>query len=611
MDFMSLQTPGLPTLHSAQRPHNQDTLQGKLNQARQRIRALMALRFGSLALLITSLIGMLLVGLSKANLLSTPSPVALVSLIAAGVLVGMAFAFWPRLTDLDVAKLTERRADLKERLSSAVEFRQQGVDTTASFYGEQWTDASHHAAQVDISSVYPVHLPRTLTIGALLSLALLLIYFLPTLPVFWSPQQKKDAEDVKVTAITLQKVAEDKEKAADTQKLDEVKKAAQDTKALANKMKMGKMDKKESLVALQKLTQKFEQQEKKLEEGLPKKSMEDAAKQFKKAMDQMQKDVEHAQQKAAQTNASKDQPKTGQKAQDKAAEAAQQKQSESMKQMMQAMQQMRQAMQMNDAAKMQQSMQNMAQQMQQNGSQMSPQQMQQMQQALQQLSQSLQNTQMQQMASQMAQMAQQMQQQMNQMTPQQMQQLADAMKKMAGMCKNPGNGMPTAMMDAKALQELLQALKDGKMTMCMGTKPGTRPGFGGKGPGNGIGGSGNPTSPMKDPLFTKPHLLLTNQSERSKAVGKMGDPKKFAEYLAMSSKPSKSLPNAVVNGDRSQQGDELQINMMGDPDPAHSSSPYFKAYETSKKQAESTLNKESVPAAYKKQVKDYFDSIHP
>ena len=119
--------------------------------------------------------------------------------------------------------------------------------------------------------------------------------------------------------------------------------------------------------------------------------------------------------------------------------------------------------------------------------------------------------------------------------------------------------------------------------MCMGNKPGTRPGIGGKGPGPGIGGSGNPTAAMKDPKFTKPRMMLANQSQLSKALGKQGDPKKFAEYLAMSSKPSKSLPNAVVNGTRTMQGDELQINMTGDPDPAHSSSPYYKAYETSKK----------------------------
>jgi hypothetical protein len=607
---MSVQTPRLSDLRPG--PNNDtDALQSAVRRARQRIRALMLLRFGSLGLLCAAVLGMALVGLGKARLIAMPTSLMLAVLIGVGVLIGAALAFWPRLSDLDVAKLTERRADLKERLSSAVEFRQQGVDPSAPFYGEQWMDANHYAMQINVNALYPARIPRTLPIGIILALLPFLMFFLPTLPAFWSPQQKKDAEDVKVTAIAIEKVAEDTQKAAEQQKLDEAKKAAQDVKALANKMKMGQMDKKVALVSMQKLNQKLEEQSKKLEDGLPKKSMEEAAKQFKQSLDQMQKDVERSQQqKSDPANAKKQPPKNGMKPQEKAAQDAQQKQADAMKKMMQAMQQMQQAMQMNSPAQMQQAMQNMAQQMQQNGSQMTPQQMQQMQQAMQQLSQALQSTQMQQMAQQMQQMAQQMAQQMNNMTPQQMQQLAQALKQMAGMCNNPGMkgmGMPRAMMNAKMLAQLMQALKDGRLTMCMGGKPG----FGGKGPGSGIGGSGNLTKAMKDPASTKPRMLLANQSEMSKALGKQGDPKKFAEYLLMSSKPSKNLPNGMVGGNRTQQGDELQLNMTGDPDPAQSSSPYYKAYETSKKQAESTLDKESVPAAYKKQVKDYFDSIHP
>ena len=193
-------------------PQKQQGLQDTLKQARQRCRALLVLRYASLALLIASLLGMLLVGLSKLNLVATPTGLALTSLILVSIMIGAMLAFWPRLSDLDIAKMTERRADLKERLSSAVEFRQQGVDTTAPFYGEQWTDANHYAAQVDVARLFPARIPLTLPVGLLLTLALLLMFFLPTLPAFWSPKQKRDAEDVRVTAITLQKVAEDKEK---------------------------------------------------------------------------------------------------------------------------------------------------------------------------------------------------------------------------------------------------------------------------------------------------------------------------------------------------------------------------------------------------------------
>jgi hypothetical protein len=63
---------------------------------------------------------------------------------------------------------------------------------------------------------------------------------------------------------------------------------------------------------------------------------------------------------------------------------------------------------------------------------------------------------------------------------------------------------------------------------------------------------------------------------------------------------------------RSQNGNELQLSMTGDPDPARSNSPYYSnVYQANKRLAENTLNKENIPATYKKQVRDYFDSIRP
>lgn len=522
---MSLQTQQLRLRQPQDLPHTPNSLSAKLQQARRRIRSLMLLRCGSLGLLLSALLALVLAGLGKTHVIEPAAPPMLGLLIGVGVAIGFAFAFWPRLTDVDVAKLTERRADLKERLSSAVEFQHQGVDAGAPFFEEQWTDANVHAQNISIPALFPVRVPRTFYGGIILALLLFGAFFLPNLPVFWSKERKKDLEDVKVAAIAIQKVAEDTEKSADTQKLDEAKKAVQDVKALTNKMKMGKLEKKPALLAMSKLTQKLEEQKQKLETGLPKKSMDDAAKQFKQSLDKMQQDVEKSQQDK-QANAAKPQTKNGQKPLDKTAQNnPANKPNEAMKQMQQALQKMQQAMQMNDTSQMQMAMEKMAQQMQQNGQQMTPQQMQQMQQALAQLSQALQNTQMQQMSEQMQQLAQQMQQMQGQMSPEQMQQLADALKKMAGLCKNPGKGMAKGQLDAKALEELLQALKDGKLTMCMGQ--GNKPGFGGKGPGPGVGGQGDLKNPMKDPGVTKAELLVANKSQWSKAAGKQGDPKKF------------------------------------------------------------------------------------
>lgn len=69
--------------------------------------------------------------------------------------------------------------------------------------------------------------------------------------------------------------------------------------------------------------------------------------------------------------------------------------------------------------------------------------------------------------------------------------------------------------------------------------------------------------------------------------------------------------SAKIAGQRSNVGNDLQINYMGDPENAKSSTPYYQVYTSSRKQAESSLNKENIPATYKKQVKEYFDSIRP
>src|ERR1041384_5463201 len=95
-------------------------LNAKLRAATRRIRALMLLRYGSRAVCWSALLCLILVGLSKLRVFDTPSPWLVGGVIGAALLSAILFTTLRRLTELDVAKLTERRADLKERLSSAV-----------------------------------------------------------------------------------------------------------------------------------------------------------------------------------------------------------------------------------------------------------------------------------------------------------------------------------------------------------------------------------------------------------------------------------------------------------------------------------------------------------
>lgn len=578
---------------------SQSGMERTLHAATRRIRRLIMLRYGARALCWSAVACLLGVGLSKLRLFAQPDPWLLAGLIGLAVCVGLVLAFLRPLSPLEVARITERRADLKERLSSAVEFRAQGIAASEPFYGEQLADADRSAAAVDLKSLYPLRWPRELPGGILAALALFLLYFLPTLPAFMSPQQRQETEEVKRQGIAILKLAKDAQKTADQQKLGETKKAAEEARKLGEAMQKAKLNKKQALVAMQKLTQKMEETQKRMAANMPPKSMEQARQDFKRSLDQMQREQAQAQKQAQKQAAQNPAQKTNKPGQQRPPTPPQQ--SAAMKQVQQALQQMQQAMADMNAQQMQQAMQQIGQQIQ--SGQMSKEEMKQLQQALQKLAQALQNTQMNASAQQLQQLAQMMQS-MNSMDAQTLQQ-------MAAMCQNIGKGMGMsklqAMLDMKALQQLAMALKEGRMGMCM------MPGMGAvRHPGKGYFGIGGPSKAIPDPGNTKPRLLAVAPSQPGKGIGKTGSVKDFLKYLAKASSPPKHLPNGKIPGTRSENGQELQMSFTGDPQSSRSSTPYYSnVYQTSKRQAESTLDKENIPATYKEQVRHYFENIRP
>src|SRR5437870_2897999 len=137
---------------------------------------------------------------------------------------------------------------------------------------------------------------------------------------------------------------------------------------------------------------------------------------------------------------------------------------------------------------------------------------------------------------------------------------------------------------------MLDALKNGKLQLAMGDKPGKMPGAGqgknqskmpGLGGGKGGRGAGFASAPKE---------------EEKKDL-----------------KVAKLPPNAKVPGQRSDMKNPgLTLQYKGGPDQnARSGAPYYQVYAQQKRAAESAVDKENIPAAYKKQVKDYFNSIKP
>ena len=116
-----------------------------------------------------------------------------------------------------------------------------------------------------------------------------------------------------------------------------------------------------------------------------------------------------------------------------------------------------------------------------------------------------------------------------------------------------------------------------------GNKPGSKPGQGVPSFGAGKGGKGAGFgSGALDK--EKGNLKLSQNAPNAKAAGKRNNP--------LNPGPTITFKGAPERG-------------------AKANIPYYESYARQRKVAENAVNKENIPAPYRKQVKDYFESIKP
>jgi hypothetical protein len=166
---------------------------------------------------------------------------------------------------------------------------------------------------------------------------------------------------------------------------------------------------------------------------------------------------------------------------------------------------------------------------------------------------------------------------------------------------------------------LLKALKEGRLRLAMGGGNGMGKGLpiklpgGGKGGGIGDGyvGMSDAGSKINKSSSKASPKMMTFDTKGEFAV----DPRANKEFVKNAMKPmqgSKYTPNSKVPGNRLASPNELQQNFKGDPDGQYlAGTPLYQAYQSGKRSLESPVNKEQIPAAYRKQVKEYFESINP
>lgn len=601
------------------------TLHQKLSEANRRIRLLLVSQWAARILCWTALACMLWLLASKIRWAAEPSPTALGAILLVSALVGVVIGLTRPVSQMAVARLTDEKTGLKERLSGAVEFEKMAGENA--FARVQMADANAHAKDLDLRRVYPFRITREMVASAALALITFLILLIPTIPLFWSKEKKQEMAEVKAAGIVMEKLIRDVEKKHQNEKVDEAKKAAKEAQKLAEAMKKTSVNKKAALVQMAKLTKQMQEQMKQAAgANEPNRlAMQKAAEDIKKSLEDRQKQIEQsAKMKAEEAkkagkgengeknnekNGDKQNAKSGEKPGEKAGKNGENKPTEAMKQAQQALQKFAQALADQNADMQNQALQELADQMQKG--EMTPQEMQGMQQQLQQMAEALKNTDLKNASEQMKQMAEMMK--AMKLDPETLKKLAEMMRKAGGQCKGGG---PPPQLDAKALAELLQALKEGKLKLCSGGGSNGLPipipgiGKGGKGGGKGSGGQGVKTNPLKNDVANSPKLVAVGKNGAATVDARAS--KEFMKYAAMGHKDSKFKPNTMVKGTRNKNFTELQQNFKGDPDSQYTTgTPLYQTYVNQKRSAESPVNKENIPAAYRKQVKEYFESINP
>ena len=222
-----------------------------------------------------------------------PLEAVLPGAVLLGIAGGTITTFLRPISLMDAARLAEARLGLKERLSSALEFERAPQGAIAPdavlLMRLQLEDAASHARSLKAVEAVPLRWPweAKAVLGGLVILALAL--FLPALPVFVPPSTLIERQIVHKTGDKIQKTAHLIQKQAEDQHLEGTRRTAAAMQRLGKRLATGKMDKKQAMVQIAKLTQQMKMDQQKRASansgaGAGSKSMAQAGQQLAQAL---------------------------------------------------------------------------------------------------------------------------------------------------------------------------------------------------------------------------------------------------------------------------------------------------------------------------------------
>jgi hypothetical protein len=225
-----------------------EKLERDLGGMRRRIRLLLteryALLFGAVAIGIAAVI----LALSKLCF-SFGQPLVLSCIVATGLVFGACWGLFRRITPFATARATEKRLDLKERLSSAVALSDSDDEMVKALID----DAACHIDGVKPREVFPHRFTREMSLFGVAFFLLLGLFLVPQMPSLQSQTRREEVKVMKREGHRLRKLASQTLKKVSPENKKIAMRVALNMEKLGKKLETGRMTRKQALLDMSKL----------------------------------------------------------------------------------------------------------------------------------------------------------------------------------------------------------------------------------------------------------------------------------------------------------------------------------------------------------------------
>ncbi|MFQ6098316.1 MAG: hypothetical protein ACE5O2_11385 [Armatimonadota bacterium] len=257
-----------------------EIIRQKVFQLAGRLRALYLQSRIAVCAFVAAALSVLLMAAHKTGYFS-PVYEASATVMIVGLLAGLAWGLLRPITLLQAAALTDERLNLRERLSTAIQFASR--EDASAMVPALMSDASATAERIRPERVFPYRPPRHVLHLCVAGLAFFaLARFCPD-DLLKTPSQIAVERAMRREGKKTIRLARRAKKRAEAENLEVSREAAKKLERLGRRLEKARLSKKQALLQTQKLTKEIREKQRRLAEKNTPKNLAAAAKALKKA----------------------------------------------------------------------------------------------------------------------------------------------------------------------------------------------------------------------------------------------------------------------------------------------------------------------------------------